>query len=127
MTPSRSAPNGTGVWVVGTGGISPSVKPAPTPYGLSCCPDAETNWYRRARKSREHVGVGAVGQGKVHRLADAHERASSRPRREPDHARSAARMDVTARIVEDAVGDVDTVGGALAEEAIADSGQGVRG
>src|SRR5436309_11506112 len=67
------------------------------------------------------------GQGKVHRLADAHELASSRPSREPDHARSAARIDAMASVVEDAVGDVDTVGGVLAEESVADSGQGVRG
>ena len=31
MTPSRSVPNGRGVRFVGTGGISPSVKPSPTP------------------------------------------------------------------------------------------------
>src|SRR5439155_1229100 len=110
MTPSLSAPNGTGVWVVGTGGISPSVKPSAMPYGLSCCPAAEANWYRGDRK-----------------LADAHELARSRSRREPHHARSAARMDVMACGVEDAVGDMDTVGGVLAEEAIADAGQGVRG
>src|SRR5204863_3498491 len=50
-----------------------------------------------------------------------------RSSREPNHAPSAARIDVTAGVVEDAVGDVDTVGRVLVEEAIADSGQGVRG
>src|SRR5262249_12645880 len=75
----------------------------------------------------EHVGVRGVREGKVHRLADAYERAGGRSGREPDHAGSAARIHVTARGVEDAVRDVDTVGRVLAEELVADSGQGVRG
>src|ERR1700724_2857097 len=56
IAPIRSAPNGAGVLVVGTGGISPSVKPLPGPYGLSTCPEADAYWYRGDRNAPDAVG-----------------------------------------------------------------------